>query len=117
MLDLPDSRKDDLDDGRRGVVGRDVGRRVFELDRLTLLSSGFFEDDIMMLLSICVRLLSLQLFQHIMLVVQAIAFYLQIVSEVERGDDKPVASKFSEPHAPHFQLVLSIQSRGGRVVP
>jgi hypothetical protein len=47
MLDLPDSRKEDLEDGRRGVVGRDVGRRVFEPDRLTLSSSGLFEDDIM----------------------------------------------------------------------
>jgi len=47
MLDLPDSRKDDLEDGRRGVVGRDVGRRVFEPDRLMLPSSGLFEDDIM----------------------------------------------------------------------
>lgn len=26
VLALPDSRRDDLDDGRKGVVGRDVGR-------------------------------------------------------------------------------------------
>ncbi|KFY47285.1 hypothetical protein V495_02032 [Pseudogymnoascus sp. VKM F-4514 (FW-929)] len=45
-LDLPDSRKDDFDEGRRGVVGREVGRRVPELDRLMLLSSGLFDADI-----------------------------------------------------------------------
>lgn len=45
-LDLPDSRKEDFEEGRRGVVGREVGRRVPELDRLMLLSSGLFDADI-----------------------------------------------------------------------
>jgi hypothetical protein len=46
MLDLPDSRKDDREEGRKGVVGRDVGRRLLEPDRLVLLSRGVAEDDI-----------------------------------------------------------------------
>lgn len=45
-LDLPDSRNEDFEEGRRGVVGREVGRRVPELERLMLLSSGLFEADI-----------------------------------------------------------------------
>src|SRR5277367_2883062 len=40
-LDLPDSR----DEGRKGVVGRDVGRRLLEPDLLVLLSRGVVEDD------------------------------------------------------------------------
>ena len=46
MFDLLDSRKDDFDEGRSGVVGREVGRRVLELDRFTLLPRGLFEADI-----------------------------------------------------------------------
>lgn len=47
-LDLPDSLNDDRDKGRRGVVGRDVGRRVLEPDLLVLLSRGVVEDDMIM---------------------------------------------------------------------
>lgn len=46
MLGLPDSRKDEREDGRNGVVGRDVGLRLLEPDRLVLLSRGVSEDDI-----------------------------------------------------------------------
>jgi hypothetical protein len=45
-LDLPDSRKDDREDGRRGVVGRDVGRRDLEPGRFMPLSRIFVEEDI-----------------------------------------------------------------------
>ena len=48
MLDLPDSLSDDRDEGRRGVVGRDVGRRLFEPDLLVLLSRGVVDDDIVL---------------------------------------------------------------------
>jgi hypothetical protein len=48
MLDLPDSRNDDRDEGRKGVVGRDVGRRLLEPDLLVLLSRGVVEDDIVL---------------------------------------------------------------------
>ncbi len=37
MLDLPDSLSDERDEGRKGVVGRDVGRRLLEPDRFVLL--------------------------------------------------------------------------------
>lgn len=48
MLDLPDSRNDDRDEGRNGVVGRDVGRRLLEPDLLVLLSRGVVEDDMVL---------------------------------------------------------------------
>jgi hypothetical protein len=48
MLDLPDSLSDDRDEGRRGVVGRDVGRRLFEPDLLVLLSRGVVDDDMVL---------------------------------------------------------------------
>jgi len=48
MLDLPDSRNDDRDDGRKGVVGRDVGRRLLEPDLLALLSRGVVEEDMVL---------------------------------------------------------------------
>ena len=48
MLDLPDSRNDDRDEGRKGVVGRDVGRRLLEPDLLVLLSRGVVEDDMVL---------------------------------------------------------------------
>lgn len=48
MLDLPDSLKDDRDEGRSGVVGRDVGRRFFEPDLLVLLSRGVVDDDMVL---------------------------------------------------------------------
>jgi hypothetical protein len=47
-LDLPDSLKDDRDEGRKGVVGRDVGRRHLEPDLLVLLSRGVVEDDMVL---------------------------------------------------------------------
>lgn len=47
-LDMPDSPKDDRDEGRKGVVGRDVGLRLLELDLLILLSRGVVEDDIIL---------------------------------------------------------------------
>jgi hypothetical protein len=47
-LDLPDSRKDEREDGRSGVVGRDVGLRLLEPERLTLLSPSVAEDDIVL---------------------------------------------------------------------
>lgn len=53
MLGLPDSRKDDLEDGRSGVVGREFGRRDFEPDLLMLLSSGLFEVDILIAVLLC----------------------------------------------------------------
>jgi hypothetical protein len=37
MLAFPDSRKDDLDEGRKGVVGRERGLRLPEFDRFVLL--------------------------------------------------------------------------------
>lgn len=46
-LPFPDSRRDDLDDGRRGVVGRERGRRVPEFERLILLVAGGVVDDMM----------------------------------------------------------------------
>jgi hypothetical protein len=43
-LDLPESRREDREDGRRGVVGREVGRRFLEPDRLLLLVRGVVDD-------------------------------------------------------------------------
>ena len=46
---LAESRKDDLDEGRRGVTGREIGLRVVELDLLVLLpvsAWGVVEEDI-----------------------------------------------------------------------
>jgi hypothetical protein len=37
MLAFPDSRKEDLEEGRKGVVGRERGLRLPEPDRLVLL--------------------------------------------------------------------------------
>ena len=48
-LDLPDSRKDEREEGRNGVVGRDVGLRLLEPDRLALLSRGVSEADIVLI--------------------------------------------------------------------
>ncbi len=45
MLDLPESRRDDREEGRRGVVGREVGRRLLEPGRLMLLSMGVVDAD------------------------------------------------------------------------
>ena len=36
-LFLPDSCRDDLEDGRKGVVGREIGLRVPDVERLVLL--------------------------------------------------------------------------------
>jgi hypothetical protein len=47
-LDLPDSLSDDREEGRRGVVGRDVGRRLLEPDLLVLLSRGVVDDDMIL---------------------------------------------------------------------
>jgi hypothetical protein len=47
MLALPDSRSDDREDGRRGVVGREMGLRLPEVERLMLLPAcGVIEEDI-----------------------------------------------------------------------
>lgn len=46
-LDFPDSRNEDRDDGRRGVVGRDVWARVREVERFVLPSIGVVENDMM----------------------------------------------------------------------
>jgi hypothetical protein len=44
---LPDSRRDERDDGRRGVVGRERGLRLPDVERFTLLPAwGVVEDDI-----------------------------------------------------------------------
>jgi len=51
MLALPDSRKEDREEGRKGVVGRERGLRPPEFDRLTLLPAcGVVEDDIVIVL-------------------------------------------------------------------
>jgi hypothetical protein len=48
MLAFPDSRKEDLEDGRRGVVGRERGLRLPEPDRFVLLPAwGVVEEDIL----------------------------------------------------------------------
>lgn len=47
MLALPDSRSEDREDGRRGVVGREMGLRLPEVERLMLLPAcGVIEEDI-----------------------------------------------------------------------
>jgi hypothetical protein len=48
VLTLPDSHRDNLDDGRKGVVGRDVGRWLRDVDRFTLPSRGVVEDDMIL---------------------------------------------------------------------
>lgn len=43
---LPDSRSEEREDGRRGVVGRDIGRRVAEVERWLLLPAwGVVDED------------------------------------------------------------------------
>jgi hypothetical protein len=37
MLDLPDSRREEREEGRSGVVGRESGLRLPEVERFTLL--------------------------------------------------------------------------------
>ena len=37
ILFLPDSRREEREEGRNGVVGREIGRRDAELERLVLL--------------------------------------------------------------------------------
>ena len=37
MLALPDSRREEREEGRRGVVGRERGLRELEAERITLL--------------------------------------------------------------------------------
>lgn len=45
---LPDSRNEEREDGRRGVVGRERGLRVPEVERLVLLPAcGVAEEDMM----------------------------------------------------------------------
>lgn len=49
MLPLPDSRREDREEGRRGVVGREIGLRVADVDRFVLLPAwGVVEEDIAM---------------------------------------------------------------------
>jgi hypothetical protein len=48
MLVFPDSRNEDLEEGRKGVVGRESGLRLPEPDRLVLLPAcGVVEEDIL----------------------------------------------------------------------
>jgi hypothetical protein len=43
---LPDSRSEDREEGRRGVVGREIGLRVADVDRWLLLPAwGVVEQD------------------------------------------------------------------------
>ena len=50
MLALPDSRNDDLEEGRSGVVGRERGRWLPDTDFLVLLPAcGVVEEDIVIL--------------------------------------------------------------------
>jgi hypothetical protein len=45
-LALPDSRREEREEGRRGVVGRDTGRREFEAERvILLLACGVVVED------------------------------------------------------------------------
>lgn len=60
-LGLPDSWNDDFEEGRRGVVGREVGRRDFEPDRLMLSSSGLFETDILIVAPACILAFALEI--------------------------------------------------------
>lgn len=48
-LPLPESRREDREEGRRGVVGRERGRRLPEVERLVLLPPawGVAEEDMM----------------------------------------------------------------------
>ncbi|CAL3971694.1 unnamed protein product [Diplocarpon coronariae] len=46
MLAFPDSRKDEREEGRRGVVGREIGLRVPEVDLLMLGSPWGVEEVI-----------------------------------------------------------------------
>ncbi len=51
MLVLPDSRRDDREDGRRGVVGREAGLRVpvpLAGAFVLLLARGVVEEDIVL---------------------------------------------------------------------
>lgn len=43
----PDSRKEEREEGRRGVVGREMGRRVPEVERLMLLVAWGVVEDIL----------------------------------------------------------------------
>ena len=45
-LDLPESRRDDREDGRRGVDGREGGRRLIESELLMVLVRGVDDDMI-----------------------------------------------------------------------
>ena len=51
ILALPDSRREEREDGRKGVVGREAGLRELDVDRWTLLlpAWGVVEDDIRIL--------------------------------------------------------------------
>ena len=45
---LPDSRREEREEGRRGVVGRESGRRVPDVERGLLLAAwGVVEEDMM----------------------------------------------------------------------
>lgn len=46
-LPLPDSRSDERDEGRRGVVGRERGRRLPEVERLMLPPAWGVPEDMM----------------------------------------------------------------------
>lgn len=52
-LALADSRKDEREDARKGVVGREIGRRELEVERVMLLlpvACGVVEEDMFRLL-------------------------------------------------------------------
>jgi hypothetical protein len=47
-LALPDSRREEREEGRRGVVGREMGLRLPDVERLILLPAcGVVEEDMM----------------------------------------------------------------------